>query len=319
MSCYNPLLAVPPHPNSLDRRYKILGSWRRLSSEFLPTVVEAGEVLMPVQIPCGHCVGCKLDYSKMWANRIVLESMNYDNNFFLTLTYDDSHLPTVKGIPSLRFDDFSEFVKRLRSYYKRNFDVDGIRFFAASEYGSMSFRPHYHACFFNLCILDLEYYSTTSLGDILYTSPTLERLWSHGFVVIGELTYESAAYTARYCVKKVVDRCDDFLPIESERVRMSRRPGIASDYFIDKGIEIYENDGKIYLPDGKLGTIPRYYQNKLKEIDERVVSVYKSKKEQCQLDRLDWLSRSAGMPLKAYNANLEDSMLKRIKSLERSF
>ena len=93
-------------------------------------------------------------------------------------------------------------MKRLREYYRSEHNHVGIRFFLGAEYGDTTARPHYHILMFNCPIFDLEYYAKSPLGDVYFNSQTFAKLWQKGHVVIGELTSESAAYTARYCQKK---------------------------------------------------------------------------------------------------------------------
>ena len=89
-----------------------------------------------VQVPCGNCIGCRLDYSRQWANRCYLESLGSKNVYFITLTYDDEHLPVGKfGNNTLVPDDLKKFLKDLRRYYSYHYKLDNIRYFACGEYG----------------------------------------------------------------------------------------------------------------------------------------------------------------------------------------
>ena len=82
-------------------------------------------------IPCGRCMECRLEYSRQWANRQMLEAATSDNNWFLTLTYDDEHLPkNSQGYPTLVKNDVKKFMKDLREYYSYHYGISGIRFFA---------------------------------------------------------------------------------------------------------------------------------------------------------------------------------------------
>ena len=87
---------------------------------FSPT---AGDV--PFQVPCGKCIGCRLEHSRSWAVRCVHEAYMYENNCFVTLTYDDEHLPlTGDGLATLQRNDLTLFLKRLRKRYSHK-----IRYF----------------------------------------------------------------------------------------------------------------------------------------------------------------------------------------------
>lgn len=170
----------------------------------------AGEKM---EVPCGYCLGCRLDYSRMWAMRIVREASLHEyngGNSFITLTYrdesacDEEQLEQGLHVPddwSLNERHMQLFIKRLR----KHFGEQKIRYFYAGEYGRCCKhgidvdrvgcplcnvgRPHYHLCLFNGSFNDLEAYQSD--GDITrYTSPTLERLWGYGFVDVGELKTE---------------------------------------------------------------------------------------------------------------------------------
>lgn len=214
-----------------------------------------------VQIPCGCCIGCRLDYSRQWANRCYLESLGSEHTYFITLTYDDENVPIGKnGNNTLRPDDLKKFLKDLRAYYKYHYNLDNIRFFACGEYGDMSLRPHYHLICFNLPIYDLDpnfiyeengkKYITQHVenGYIYYYSDIIHKIWNKGNILIGEATWQSMAYVARYVTKKIKGKdaeVYDALGIESEFVRMSRMPGIGEAYFKEHYKEIYLNDNII--------------------------------------------------------------------------
>ena len=209
-------------------------------------------------IPCKRCMGCRLDYAKDWANRLVVESMSYDNNYFFTLTYDDEHIPkkinteTYEVSYTLKKEDLQLFWKRLRVEWERKCNHKGIRFFACGEYGDETMRPHYHAIVFNLPFLDdLKYYKTSELGDIYMTSEKLDKIWSKGNVIVGGLSWNSCSYVARYIQKKQYGpearkyyEDNGLLP---EFVEMSNRPGIGRKYYEEHKDEIYEYD-EMYIP-----------------------------------------------------------------------
>jgi len=52
-----------------------------------------GLVDMPVTIPCGRCVGCRLERSRQWAMRCMHEASLHEENIFITLTYNPENLP----------------------------------------------------------------------------------------------------------------------------------------------------------------------------------------------------------------------------------
>lgn len=236
------------------------------------------------QIPCGNCMACRLNYSKQWAIRSVLESTLWDENWFITFTYNNEHLPKWEYFTDkkgytwcepeegawggyLNDKDMTKLLKDVREYWRTHFNHIGIRFYYCGEYGSL-LRPHYHALMFNFPILPsmLKYYKTTFDGNVLYTCPILEKIWGKGFVVIGHMTWETAAYTARYVTKKWKGETSHIhygiLGQTPEFCRMSRMPGIAKPYFDRHKDEIYKLD-EIVLKTTKQKTLslkpPKYY------------------------------------------------------------
>lgn len=223
-----------------------------------------GFVDMPVKVPCGQCIGCRLERSRQWAIRCVHESSLYDRNCFVTLTYDNDHLPDDN---SLEKHALTKFMKRLRKKYGSE-----IRFFACGEYGSQLHRPHYHLCLFNHDFNDKEIWSVKN-GFKLYRSPSLEKLWPFGYSTIGDVTFESAAYVARYVTKKITgkDADEHYTTINKETgeivserlpefVRMSRRPGIGTDWLNSFTDDIYNHDYVII--NGKKCRPPKFYDTR---------------------------------------------------------
>ena len=106
-----------------------------------------------LQLPCGQCVGCRLERSRQWVVRCIHEASLYENNCFLTLTYSDDCLPNGND---LIYRHFQLFMKRLRKRFGSN-----IRFYMCGEYGDLFGRPHYHACLFNFDAPDKVLYRRT--------------------------------------------------------------------------------------------------------------------------------------------------------------
>lgn len=215
---------------------------------------------MPATIACGQCIGCRLERSRQWAIRCIHEASQYDNNCFITLTYNDLHLPRDL---SLNLDHFQRFMKRLRFKYGAN-----IRFFHCGEYGEKYGRPHYHACLFNFDFKDKTLW-TINNGHRLYVSEELNALWPYGFATIGEVTFESAAYVARYIMKKMTgpmaadhySRLDEttgeIYQLKPEYTTMSRRPGIGKVWFDKYKSDVYPHDYVVLK--GKKMRPPRFY------------------------------------------------------------
>jgi len=214
-----------------------------------------------VDIPCGQCIGCRLERSRQWAVRIMHEASLHENSCFVTLTYDDAHLP-ADG--SLCLDDFQRFMKRLR----KNVAPEKVRFFHCGEYGEKLKRPHYHVAFFGIDFRDRSVYT---INDALFeSSKTLSELWPLGFNTVGELTFESASYIARYITKKITGekKSDHYAIVDEftgevlhertpEYITMSRRPGIGYEWFNKYVDDVYPSDSIVVK--GKEMKPPKYY------------------------------------------------------------
>lgn len=146
-------------------------------------------------IGCGKCLGCQLDRSSSWATRAVHESRYFDALSFLTLSWADAHMPAN---PEDARHELRKFVMRVRKMFG-----PGLRFFGCMELGERFSRPHAHFCVYGEAFTeDAEPVAKSKTGNVLWRSPVLERLWTGGFSWVGEFSAESAAYVARYCVKK---------------------------------------------------------------------------------------------------------------------
>lgn len=263
MSCFKPLTGwYSKYKNPSGKRSIVFNSR------------EALDPYHSLSIPCGQCIGCRLEKSRQWAIRCSLESQLYQNSYFLTLTYDDEHLPKSG---SLVPDDLQKFLKRLRRYVEYHGSDKKIRFFACGEYGDNFLRPHYHAIIFNLDISDLKSFSTSFSGDIYYTSETINQIWKNGYVIIGEVTFESCAYVARYVTKKMTGSQADFYyeGRQPEFVRMSRRPGIGSAWLDQYKSDVYPHD-YIVIRDGIKVKPPKYFDKLFESIAPDEMSMIKS-------------------------------------------
>lgn len=198
------------------------------------------------------------------------ESQLHESSCFITLTYDDEHLPR-NG--SLHYPDVQKFLKRLR----KTRPVGTVRHYVAGEYGGETDRPHYHACLFGVRFADMVVHSQNSDGHTLFLSPELTKLWPLGNHLIGELTQQSAAYCAGYCIKKVngehadlhyrrVDpKTGDLVQIEPEFAHMSKRPAIGLNWWKLYQSELAAHDAVVV--NGSLKKIPRYYDQRVKAQD----------------------------------------------------
>ncbi len=223
-----------------------------------------------IALPCGCCVGCRLAQSRQWAVRCSHEASLHINNCFLTLTYNKEHVPIVVDSNTGEYicgtlvkRHMQLFMKRLR----RRFPCLTIRFFLCGEYGEKLSRPHYHILIFGLDFFDKYVWSVNKKTKLpLYRSDILESLWvdnnkkSMGFSSVGALTFESAAYVARYALKKVNGdgKFDHYKGMTQEFTTMSRRPGIAKDWIDLYKDDVYPHD-YVQLLNGVRCKPPRYY------------------------------------------------------------
>lgn len=232
----------------------------------------------PIKIPCGGCIGCRLEHSRQWAMRCVHESQQHAFNSFITLTYDDDHLPHGE---SLFKPDWQLFMKRLR----RRLEPQKIRFFMCGEYGinrdvntlSTLGRPHYHAIIFGTDFPDRLPLHSSDRGNPLYISPLLDEVWGKGLHSVADFSFDTAAYVARYCMKKINgDLADDhYLRTDCttgectylvpEFTLSSRNPGIGKTWFDKYSTDLHK--GYITM-NGKKVKPPKYYDRLLEQFDE---------------------------------------------------
>lgn len=258
MSCFHPLKAfkigVNPDtgkdilkitPYAVDHIEFCRDRWEM--SEWHAMSQRASKVVRDFkEIPCGTCQGCCIDKSREWANRMMLELQDHDSAYFITLTYDELHVPetfypdpdTGEAIPVMTLNprDPQLWLKRLR----KAFPDDHIRYFLCGEYGSSTHRPHYHAIVFGLHLDDLV---PLNGSKEYFTSTSLQRTWSTiskgnyaplGFVLVAAVTWQSCAYVARYVTKKLYGKEREFYEIHNlcpEFTRMSRKPGLAFRFY----------------------------------------------------------------------------------------
>jgi len=244
--CYRPQTAYQKSVAGPTGKRPITFKWRK------------GYYKLPVQLPCGGCIGCRLDRSKQWALRCVNEASQHKENCFITLTYRDADLPADNSLDKRHMQ---LFMKRLRKKCGPD-----IRFFQCGEYGDLNGRPHYHACLFNFDFPDKKLWKREK-DNPLYTSELLEERWGLGFCSVGALTMQSSAYVARYILKKVTGtrapshyewtdpKTGEIHQRSPEYATMSK--GIGRGWIEKYRSDVYPHDyvvqgGKKYKP-------PRYY------------------------------------------------------------
>lgn len=228
----------------------------------------------PIEVPCGQCIGCRLERSRQWAIRCVHEMQLHQQNAFLTLTYKPSELPPYG---SLNKSHLQKFFKR----YRRWLGSHKIRYLACGEYGEKGDRPHYHAIVFGHDFHDKKHHCKIG-GNQYYISKKLDEIWSHGHCIIGEANFETAAYVARYVTKKVTGKkaeqhygsiinpeTGEITPRRiPEYISPSRNPGIAKGWFDKFHKEVYPLDE--VLVRGKLMQPPKFYDRLHEKMDSDI-------------------------------------------------
>lgn len=263
MPCFHPIDAFQPLQGG---RISFEKPNRGRKAKGFADFFESGH--KPIQIPCGQCIGCRLQKQNGWALRALCEAQLHKSNWFVTLTYDDDHLP-MHG--ALVYSDVQLFNRRLR---KRGHK---FRFFIAGEYGDSFGRCHWHALMFGLDLPDLRKLNSSGRQPI-YHSPMLTEAWGKGFVHIGLVTLQSARYVASYTLKKVTgeaandhytrvdDATGELVQLPPELSRMSRRPGLASGWLDKYWQEVVTHDG--IVANGRINPVPRYFNKRLQSMFE---------------------------------------------------
>lgn len=273
MPCYKPLKALVT-PSRTGGKKSITFPKRGYFSLGLPS----GAV--PTPLPCGQCVGCRLERSRQWAIRLLKENKLHDRSAFLTLTYHDDHLPRLpSGRPTLVLQDVQLFLKKLR----KHFSPEPLRFFQCGEYGEQTQRPHHHMILFgeDFC-KDRTPIENSRSGHAQFMSPTLTEKWGLGRATISEVSFESAAYVARYCLKKITgsSSASHYGGRKAEFITMSRNPGIASGYFDEFKNDVYPHDEIIPGPDRPASLPPRYFDKLLEKVDPLMYERVKKKRSE---------------------------------------
>lgn len=280
MPCYHPLAMVDTgsiNPDTGKRVMQFVGSMKHMLDLDDP---DRDRLFM---VPCNRCIGCRLDYAREWSNRMLLELVDNPSAIFVTLTYDNEHVPfSDLGYMTTRVRDCQLFFKRLR----KHFSGKKIRYFLGAEYGPKNLRPHYHCIIFGLSFddfPDLKFYKNNKLGQPLFISDLLAvGIWQNGFCTIGSVSKDTCSYTARYMLKKLkgFSRIDyDAKGIEGEFSLCSRRPGIGLGYFdnhpnINSMISVFDGSETVMFP------CPSKLFNKILEIDPDLYEVLKSVRRQ---------------------------------------
>lgn len=248
MACY--------HPSEVTVNRRLSGEQRRLDTQM---------------VGCGHCLGCRADQAREWAIRLTHEARWHEHAYFLTLTYDDDHLPQ-NG--SLDPEHPTGFFKRLRRLYSGR----RLSYYLCGEYGDKTERPHYHAVFCGAPLLDRDFLDRRD-GATVWTSPTIDSKWPYGFHEFTSVNFAAAAYVAGYVRKKVRKRDDpthytrvdpstgELVELQPEYSRMSRRPAIGRRWIEQHWRDVYPRDYVVI--EGREYNPPRYYDRFMDLEDEK--------------------------------------------------
>ena len=230
----------------------------------------------PVTIACGVCMACRIARSRDWALRCMHEAMMHDNNCFVTLTYDDAHLPSDGSLDVTHWQEFARTVRKR---------IGPFRFLHSGEYGDKEQRPHYHACIFGLDFKRGEWsrfkerkQKWSGKTHTIYTSKLLESVWKRGFSSVADLNYASASYVARYVMKKQMGKgaSENYGDKRPPYCTMSRRPGIGYEWFQKFHGDVFPRDELVW--EGKVFPTPRYYDNLYAEMEEEKARDIKAKR-----------------------------------------
>lgn len=206
-----------------------------------------------VPVPCGRCPKCLVRRADSWIFRILQEERTALSSYFLTLTYDDDHVPiTDNKFMTLVKRDFQLFMKRLRRAHPRGHRP--LKYYACGEYGSRFQRPHYHVVILNA---DPRYFNEAwcddegvMIGDVFYQDRPL--------------TSNEVGYTTGYMNKPKIVPChrrDDRL---REFSCMSKRLGLS--YLTPEIVNYHRSDVSrnfVTLPGGTKSALPRYYADRI--------------------------------------------------------
>jgi len=247
-----------------------------------------------ITVPCGKCPQCGVNKRSEWATRLHYEMRRHSVCKFVTLTYRNENLRFAHGQPQLSKSDLQKWFKRVRKTGAK------IRYYAVGEYGSTTYRPHYHVILF---------------GDV--ADDVIDSSWGFGHVHIGTVTQASIMYCLGYLVNAKA-------PLMAyNRVRpfslMSRKPGLGASYMTPEMLEWHRSGRRNYtVVDGVERHLPRYYKLKIfSKIDQVRIAVAASKvwfQKELAWSRKPAMLKMSYPELKAYKRDQAMSLAKRIRA-----
>lgn len=244
-----------------------------------------GQGICALDLPCGQCIGCRLNHAEGWAVRMVHEAQLHEENSFITLTYNDENLP--EGA-SLNYKHPQKFIKKLRKALSKTKYKDKIRFYRVGEYGDKLGRPHYHLIIFGFDFKaklrykgkenELSYHKSNS-GNDYYESSMLTDLWDMGRCDVGEVNYNTCMYVAKYVTKKIngAQKHTHYGSKEPEKASMSKRPAIGYEWLKTYYTDVYNEDSVIH--DGRRLRTPSSYDKWLEKNNPELYEEIKQDRE----------------------------------------
>lgn len=217
-------------------------------------------------VPCGKCLGCKIAHSREWTVRLMHEMSSWDCYCFLTLTYDEEHVPF-----SLSKRELQLFWKRLRkAIHPRK-----LKYFSCGEYGDTYGRPHYHAIVYGVDWNDEK---------------IILKCWNKGFIKIGGVTRKSIGYVTDYCLKKYDKRRnkDEYERFGLETPFQLASQGFGLKFAVANRQQLSDDLGCTY--NGRRVGLPKYYVRKL-DIDTDIMREFAKNGEK---EKLTKICRSLG-------------------------
>lgn len=205
--------------------------------------------------PCRGCMACRVSNSSEWALRLIHELPYFDNAVFITLTYDNDHLPRNY---SLDKSHLVKYIKRIRKHLSKTIENPKTKYFACGEYGEQTHRPHYHLIFFGLGIQHHDF---------------LQEYWREGAIHTGTVTKESIGYVTAYINKKLTGKQAEENYRDTKRIAPFKNAsqGMGLRYAQENQEQIKE---LLFIPhNGQEKPIPVYYRRKLEIDNEKIIEL----------------------------------------------
>lgn len=285
MPCFSLQLAVPMPGRTRTGKtpYKFIGKASSYHTRYQGTPTGA------LLLPCRQCIGCRLEKSRQWATRLLHETEFHKGAIFLTLTYDENNVPKNGSLNKTHLRTFFNDLRSRNSYYGK----DKIKYFACGEYGDRTGRPHYHAALYGgLSVHDplCDPEEPSRSGDPQYSHPDLSKVWTHGRHRFSAHNFETAAYVARYVLKKISGVSSALHYGERTPEFQSCSNGLGKGHFQSWLPDIYPSD-HVVLPERGAFMPPPYYDRLLEKVDPVLFQKVKKSRAEAQekMNPAEWL------------------------------